>query len=184
MDGKADMAIPLVVCYSGSHYEGLVPATEEDVVRCMELVKQYKDGNYKLTDQDVPAIKDQLPVSKGVDIDAEYEEIKKVKPKERSEEQKKRFNAIKDARSKRKRSVEKVIKDKEMAKKRREDRSKDKVMDDREKNKSQMRTARATNSSFEGRSAAGLQRVPTIHELKDTKDTIGGMEHRCILFYI
>ena len=229
LGGEADMVIPLVVAYSGSHYEGLVPATEEDVVRCMELVEQYNDATYNTTDNDVPAIKEQLPVSKVVDNDAEYEEIKKVKPKQRTEEQRKRFNAIKVARSKRKRSIEQVIKDKESAKKRVKGRSVEKVLDEREKkkaqkktaranrsgenaqddrkkNKAQMKTARAnrsrekvqddrkkkneqrrtvrkSKSSFEGRCAASLQDVPTIKELKDTKDTSGGMEHRSLFAF-
>ena len=200
------MVVPLVVCYSGSHYEGLVPATVEDVVKCMELVEQYKAGTYNFTDQDVPVIRNQFPVSEEVTIDTEYEDIRKLKPKQRTEEQRKRLRTIQDARSKRKRSNEKVINDKEMAKKRREERSMEKVVDDRKKaktgmkttrekrstkkvqddrvkNKAQKRTARTTKSSFEGRCAASLQDVATIHELKDTKDSIGDMKHRYIFSY-
>ena len=68
---------------------------------------------------------------------------------------------------------------KKRKKKSRANMSKEKVLEHREKNKTLKKKARANKSSFEGRCASCLQDVSTIQELKDTKDTIGDMEHRC-----
>merc|ERR1712130_452877 len=43
LGGTADTNIPLVVCYSGAHYEGLVPSTPWDVQQTVQLVNSYPD---------------------------------------------------------------------------------------------------------------------------------------------
>ena len=45
--------------------------------------------------------------------------------------------------------------------------------------KAEMRANKSKMSNFEGRCAHNLQDVPDIKELKDTKESIGSMEHRC-----
>ena len=54
MLGKADTNIPLVACFSGSHYEGLVPDTELDVLKTMELVK----SDQSIEMQEIPVLND------------------------------------------------------------------------------------------------------------------------------
>ena len=107
LGGKADMAVPLVVGYSGSHYEGLVPATEEDVVRCMELVENYKKGTYTVTDQDIPAFQATLTSSNAsskesdLSSEAEIQRLKGIKPKNRTKEESKRLKHLKEERQNR-----------------------------------------------------------------------------------
>ena len=60
LGGTTDSDIPIVLCYSGSHYEGLVPNTEDDVVKTIELVEAYSAG-YNVTAHDIPILKEQLP---------------------------------------------------------------------------------------------------------------------------
>ena len=60
LGGTTDSGIPIVLCYSGSHYEGLVPNTEDDVVKTIELVEAYSAG-YNVTAHDIPILKEQLP---------------------------------------------------------------------------------------------------------------------------
>ena len=60
LGGTTDSDIPIVLCYSGSHYEGLLPNTEDDVVKTIELVEAYSAG-YNVTAHDIPILKEQLP---------------------------------------------------------------------------------------------------------------------------
>ena len=60
LGGTTDSNIPIVLCYSGSHYEGLVPNTEEDVVKTIRLVEAYIGGGYNVRVQDIPILNEQL----------------------------------------------------------------------------------------------------------------------------
>ena len=60
LGGTTDSNIPIVLCYSGSHYEGLVPNTEEDVVKTIQLVEAYIGGGYNVRVQDIPILNEQL----------------------------------------------------------------------------------------------------------------------------
>ena len=53
------LQVPLLLWYTGSHYEGLVPGTEEDVLRCMELMQEYRGGTYSVTVSDIDVLKEQ-----------------------------------------------------------------------------------------------------------------------------
>jgi hypothetical protein len=58
--GEADIDIPIVMAYNGSHYEGLLPINEVDIIRTMELVDEYIQGAYNTTVRDIPILRNQL----------------------------------------------------------------------------------------------------------------------------
>ena len=62
LGGNADSDISIVLAYSGSHYEGLVPNTANDVAKSIELVDAYIRGDYKVTAHDIPILRERLPV--------------------------------------------------------------------------------------------------------------------------
>ena len=51
--------IPLILCYTGSHYEGLVPNTENDVKETIALVKRIEKGEYSYNLNDIPVLRKQ-----------------------------------------------------------------------------------------------------------------------------
>ena len=61
LGGEVDTEIPLVLCYTGDHYEGLVPCTEEDVLKTVEIVHEWnRTGLYTNTVLDIPVLREQL----------------------------------------------------------------------------------------------------------------------------
>jgi len=40
--------VPIVLAYNGNHFESLIPSSEEDVLKTVELVRKYKTGEYKI----------------------------------------------------------------------------------------------------------------------------------------
>ena len=61
LGGEADTEIPLVLCYTGAHYEGLVPCTEVDVLKTIEIVHEWnRTGFYPQTMLDIPVLREQL----------------------------------------------------------------------------------------------------------------------------
>jgi hypothetical protein len=60
LGGQADTEVPIVLAYSGSHYEGMVPVGEEDVVRTVKLVEQHRLATYNTTIWDIPVLRDQV----------------------------------------------------------------------------------------------------------------------------
>ena len=54
LGGEADTHIPIVLAYNGVHYEGLVPRTEDDVIKTVQLVQQHKNGTYDTKVTDIP----------------------------------------------------------------------------------------------------------------------------------
>ena len=50
----ANTKIPVCLAYNNVHYEGLVPCTEDDVLKTVNLVQQYLQGEYKNTLEDIP----------------------------------------------------------------------------------------------------------------------------------
>ena len=51
---EPDTDIPVVLAYNLVHYEGLIPLDESDEAKTVQLVKQYQDGNYSFSKQDLP----------------------------------------------------------------------------------------------------------------------------------
>ena len=61
LGGETDTDIPLVLCYTGAHYEGLVPCTEVDVLKTIEIVHEWnRSGFYPQTMLDIPVLREQL----------------------------------------------------------------------------------------------------------------------------
>jgi hypothetical protein len=60
LGGEADCNVPLVFCYNGNHYEGSIPETVEDELKCHGLVELWESGRYLTKMQDIPALWDQL----------------------------------------------------------------------------------------------------------------------------
>ena len=57
---EADCDVPLVYCYDGSHYEGLIPETIEDEQKCSRLVELWEREEYMTHVQDIPVLWNQL----------------------------------------------------------------------------------------------------------------------------
>ena len=51
--GHSDTEIPVCLAYDQSHYESLVPASEDDIRKTVVLTKQYLDGKYSLKMKDI-----------------------------------------------------------------------------------------------------------------------------------
>ena len=60
LHGEADCDVPLVYCYDGSHYEGLIPETIEDEQKCSRLVELWGREEYMTYVQDIPVLWNQL----------------------------------------------------------------------------------------------------------------------------
>ena len=45
---KASTEIPIVLAYNGQHFESLIPTSNEDIQRTVELAKAYKTGRYDI----------------------------------------------------------------------------------------------------------------------------------------
>merc|ERR1712105_8963 len=52
--GTSNTDIPVCLAYNQVHYEGLVPCSEEDVLKTINLTKQYLGGEYKWTKENIP----------------------------------------------------------------------------------------------------------------------------------
>ena len=50
----ANTDIPVCLAYNQVHYEGLVPCSEEDILKTITLTKQFLDGEYNLMMKDIP----------------------------------------------------------------------------------------------------------------------------------
>nr|MCS5576613.1 hypothetical protein [Alteromonas macleodii] len=64
LGGEADTDIPIVLCYSENHYEGLVPVDETNTMWTIQLVQWYLKGTYNITYDDIPVFQDALSVAK------------------------------------------------------------------------------------------------------------------------
>ena len=53
---EPDTEIPVVLSYNMSHYENLVPCTSEDLQATVNLVKDYQEGRYMYTKNDIPSL--------------------------------------------------------------------------------------------------------------------------------
>jgi hypothetical protein len=62
--GEADTNVPIVLCYSGNHYEGLVPVDEENTRRTIDLVQWYLSGTYNITFDEIPVFQDAISGAK------------------------------------------------------------------------------------------------------------------------
>ena len=47
--GVADTQIPIILCYTGSHFEGLVPRTATDVEKTVQLLQAFEEGSINVT---------------------------------------------------------------------------------------------------------------------------------------
>ena len=61
LGGEVDTNVPLVLAYNGSHYEAMIPETEEDEQRCSRLVEMKESGQYLAEMQNIPLLWNQLP---------------------------------------------------------------------------------------------------------------------------
>ena len=50
---QVDTDVPIILAYNQSHYESLVPASEEDINKTVALTRQYLDGQYNLRMKDI-----------------------------------------------------------------------------------------------------------------------------------
>ena len=66
--GEADTETPIVLCYTGSHYEGLVPRTEADVDKTVKLLKAYLEGRLNVTVNDIPVLRNQILEQRRVSV--------------------------------------------------------------------------------------------------------------------
>ena len=53
---QPDTEIPVVLCYNMSHYESLEPCTDEDIQRTVNLVKEYEEGRYIYSRNDIATL--------------------------------------------------------------------------------------------------------------------------------
>jgi len=53
---KPNTEIPVVLCYNMSHYESLEPCTDEDIQRTVNLVKEYQEGRYIYSRNDIASL--------------------------------------------------------------------------------------------------------------------------------
>ena len=56
---RANKEIPVVMAYDQSHFESLVPDTEEDVHKTIQLKKRFLEGQYHTGIVDIPFLKEQ-----------------------------------------------------------------------------------------------------------------------------
>ena len=56
----ANTEIPVILVYDYSHYESLVPDTEADIQKVVDLKKSFLDGLYEKRCIDIPVLRDQL----------------------------------------------------------------------------------------------------------------------------
>ena len=61
LGGEVDTNVPLVLAYNRSHYEAMIPETEEDEQRCSRLVELKMSGQYLAEMQNIPLLWNQLP---------------------------------------------------------------------------------------------------------------------------
>ena len=62
--GSANSDIPVCLAYDQSHYEALVPDTNEDIQKSIELKDQYIRGEYSVRMKDIPALRAKISVNK------------------------------------------------------------------------------------------------------------------------
>ena len=53
--GTANTDIPVCLAYNQVHYEGLVPSSDEDIAKTIDLTKQFLYGEYNISINDIPA---------------------------------------------------------------------------------------------------------------------------------
>ena len=79
LGGEVDTEIPLVLCYTGDHYEGLVPCTEEDVVKTVEIVHEWnRTGSYTNTVLDIPVLREQFKLEEIREMEEKWKCFKNV----------------------------------------------------------------------------------------------------------
>ena len=59
LGGVADTPIPIILCYTGFHFEGLVPSTATDVEKTVLLVQAYEEGRVNVTSDEIPVLRKQ-----------------------------------------------------------------------------------------------------------------------------
>ena len=59
LGGLADTQIPIVLCYTGHHFEGLVPSSAVDVEKTALLVQAYEEGRVNVTADEIPILRNQ-----------------------------------------------------------------------------------------------------------------------------
>ena len=51
---KPDTDIPIILAYNMAHYESMEPCTDADNIAAVNLVKEYQEGRYEFTTNDLP----------------------------------------------------------------------------------------------------------------------------------
>ena len=54
--GTANTDIPVCLAYNQVHYEGLVPSSDEDIAKTIDLAKQFLNGEYDISINDIPVL--------------------------------------------------------------------------------------------------------------------------------
>ena len=57
---KANTEIPVILAYDMSHYESLVPDSQKDIAKSVDLKKMYVEGRYSKRVADIPVLMEQL----------------------------------------------------------------------------------------------------------------------------
>merc|ERR1711947_62343 len=123
--------IPVCLAYNQVHYEGLVPCSEEDILKTINLTKQFLCGEYKWTKENIPIFRNTVlnnsdkdsnqtqPVQKIIisnDSEKEREcllsldDLKKIHPKKKTPQQNKEIKRLMDKKRKESMSDEKLAK--------------------------------------------------------------------------
>ena len=56
--GSSNTDIPVCLAYNQYHYESLVPCSEDDIQKTINLKEQFSNGEYNLRVEDIPALQD------------------------------------------------------------------------------------------------------------------------------
>ena len=51
---QASTTVPVILAYNSVHYEGLVPNSEDDLIKTIQLKEQYLNNKYTLKKKDIP----------------------------------------------------------------------------------------------------------------------------------
>merc|ERR1712208_55159 len=57
--GTANTDIPVCLAYNQVHYEGLVPCSNEDIEKTIDLTQQFLNGEYNILMENIPIFKHQ-----------------------------------------------------------------------------------------------------------------------------
>ena len=56
----ANTDIPILLAYNSVHYEGLVPNSEEDIIKTIKLKNDYTNGRYNVSNRELPIVQNEI----------------------------------------------------------------------------------------------------------------------------